>query len=110
MSTNSKAYTNAYYEKNQVARRKVIKDLRDTLKRELWRLKESAPCMDCNKFYPHYVMDYDHRPGTGEKRCNPSQLPGLGSLKAMMKELAKCDLVCSNCHRIRTHEREHSGR
>lgn len=104
MTTNSKAYTNAYYADNREARRKVIRDLRDSLKRELWRLKESDPCMDCNTYYPHYVMDYDHRPGT-EKVCNPSKLPDCGSLKAMMKELTKCDLVCSNCHRIRTHAR-----
>ena len=23
-------------------------------------MKESAPCTDCNNYYPYYVMDFDH--------------------------------------------------
>lgn len=66
---------------------------------------KSAPCMDCRQSYPPCVMDFDHRP---EER----KLFGLGgtaiaayALERVMAEIAKCDLVCANCHRLRTQRR-----
>jgi hypothetical protein len=49
-------------------------------------------------------MDFDHV--TGEKIQSISRLSrGSGGKKKLLEELKKCELVCSNCHRIRTHER-----
>jgi len=63
------------------------------------------PCTDCNNRYPYYVMDFDHREGV-EKLYNVSNMPAVrASLDEIKNEIAKCDLVCSNCHRIRTHNR-----
>lgn len=62
------------------------------------------PCADCKKRYPYYVMDFDHRPGV-QKAIEPTRLIPQMSWRRLREELAKCDLVCSNCHRIRTHER-----
>jgi hypothetical protein len=61
--------------------------------------KESHPCKDCGRFYPHYVMDFDH---LGNKVMNVSRMIGY-KRERIEQEIAKCDLVCSNCHRIRTH-------
>src|SRR6185503_6416816 len=59
---------------------------------------KSSPCMDCGGLFPPECMDFDHRnPST--KTMNPSALAGLARLQ---EEMTKCDLVCSNCHRIRT--------
>jgi hypothetical protein len=44
-------------------------------------------------------MDFDHV--TGIKIRNVSAM--LSSESAMMTEIAKCELVCGNCHRIRTY-------
>ncbi len=66
---------------------------------------KKSPCSDCKKNFPHYVMDFDH---TGEhpKIRNISRMVSCGvALKKIFAEIKKCDLVCSNCHRIRTHER-----
>ena len=58
--------------------------------------------MDCGNSYPHYVMEFDH--ARGEKVANiPIIL--MGSLDALFEELEKCDVVCANCHSIRTHRR-----
>lgn len=66
---------------------------------------KSNPCLDCGKKYPYYVMDFDHRPSE-EKEANISELLGRAvSLHRLKKEINKCDLVCSNCHRIRTFRR-----
>lgn len=61
------------------------------------------PCADCGKSYPYYVMDLDHRDGD-EKSFELSQATTSGRLK-VLEEIAKCDPVCSNCHRERTHRR-----
>lgn len=65
---------------------------------------KDSPCSDCGIKYPPYVMDFDH---TGDdKQFNVSRLWRLGcSLATLKKEIAKCELVCSNCHRVRTFTR-----
>jgi hypothetical protein len=60
------------------------------------------PCADCKRRYPPYVMDFDHRDPT-TKRHLVSLLARHGSWKRLQEEIVKCDLVCANCHRIRTH-------
>lgn len=72
---------------------------------EIQKLKEASPCKDCNQFYPYYVMDYDHRNGT-QKIGNVSHLIRMSSGQLVHDEIQKCDLVCANCHRIRTFNRK----
>jgi hypothetical protein len=74
--------------------------------RRVIREAKAVPCADCGQRYPHYVMDFDHRPG--EKKCfNISIAAGQTrlSLQKMLAEIAKCDVVCANCHRERTYKR-----
>jgi len=69
---------------------------------------KSNPCMDCGKIYPPYVMDFDHRPGE-KKIATLSRLRYFSrSPDRIRQEIAKCDLVCANCHRERTHKRKTS--
>lgn len=65
---------------------------------EFVRSQKTGPCADCGIVYPHYVMDFDHR---GDKRRIISNMTRY-SLESIKAEIAKCDLVCANCHRIRT--------
>lgn len=65
---------------------------------------KDIPCMDCNQKYPPYAMDFDHRPGTRKQFNISTGGPGV-SRTILLAEIAKCDIVCSNCHRIRTHNR-----
>ena len=44
---------------------------------------------------------YDHRDPT-TKKAKVSGFPGGGYTQSMLDEIAKCDLVCSNCHKIRS--------
>jgi hypothetical protein len=51
-------------------------------------------------------MDFDH---VGEdKLMNIAKMAGL-SWARIEAEIAKCEVVCSNCHRIRTWQRLHNG-
>lgn len=62
---------------------------------------KDVPCMDCEIKYPHYVMDFDHRDPT-QKLANIGRLVKNGNWNKLKDEIAKCDVVCSNCHRERT--------
>lgn len=60
---------------------------------------KAVPCADCNRRFPPYVMDFDHVRGT--KQIDLSKLRRR-SMQVVREEAAKCDVVCANCHRIRT--------
>jgi lysyl-tRNA synthetase class I len=49
-------------------------------------------------------MDFDHV--RGRKHKNVMELIPTLSKKKIDEEIAKCEIVCSNCHRIRTHGRK----
>jgi hypothetical protein len=68
--------------------------------------------VDCGNKYPAVCMDWDHV--RGEKTQIVSRLVGANTSETskaqVLAEIAKCDLVCSNCHRIRTFiERKQCG-
>lgn len=78
------------------------RDRRNKKVKFLQEYKQSNPCTDCGEFYPYYVMDFDH---LHDKSFNIGLNIRHQSLDAVMIELEKCELVCSNCHRQRTHNR-----
>jgi len=52
-------------------------------------------------------MQFDHLPGY-EKEGDVSVLIARAySLKKVLAEVEKCELVCANCHAVRTHHRFH---
>lgn len=69
-------------------------------KRNIINKIKNIPCKDCGKIYPYYVMDFDHR--DKNDKINDISKMARSSLNNLMKEIAKCDIVCANCHRIRT--------
>lgn len=71
------------------------------IKEWLQLYKESNPCKDCGRKYPYYVMDFDH---LRDKIDSVSHMIGTSKAK-IAAEIAKYDLVCANCHRIRTFSR-----
>ena len=71
--------------------------------RALVRAAKARPCADCNVEYPYFVMDFDHV--SGEKIMIISKLVNRGATRQLLEELEKCEVVCANCHRIRTWQR-----
>lgn len=62
------------------------------------------PCMDCG-IKDLRVLEPDHRENE-DKEYNVSRLlTGGYSWAKVLTELRKCDIVCSNCHKIRTYSR-----
>jgi len=76
------------------------------LKRREWRMvvkviKALTPCHDCGRQYPHYMKDFDHKP----EFVKTSGVMGSQSASQAFAEMAKCDIVCANCHKRRTYLR-----
>ena len=64
--------------------------------------KESSPCVYCGGFFPAAAMDLDHRPGEKKLAAVSTLVSSTRSMRVVKAEVAKCDLVCANCHRVRT--------
>ena len=63
------------------------------------------PCVDCGVSDTR-VLDFDH---LRDKRGNISRLRNSYDWAVIEAEIAKCDVVCANCHRIRTYERRRAS-
>ena len=75
--------------------------------RRVNEIKEAAYCKDCGNSFPAICMDFDH---LRDKVEEVSRLVANGCKWEMIEtEIAKCDIVCSNCHRIRTQVRKIGG-
>lgn len=97
----AKAYKDNHYQANK--KKYLFKNSEYALKRTEFinSLKVGKPCADCGDFFPPYVMDFDH---LGEKEFLIARMRNH-SFESILKEVKKCELVCSNCHRERTHKR-----
>lgn len=97
------AYQRKHYAKNPEYYKRKSRERKARL-RTFFREQKRWPCTDCGEKYPPCVMDFDH---TGDdKVVSPGRMVTLGwGESKMLKELDKCELVCANCHRIRTSQR-----
>jgi transposase-like protein len=73
------------------------------------QVKAEAGCMDCG-LRPEVlqVLEFDHRPDE-VKKFHISDRMGSGTMEDFIAEIAKCDVVCANCHRIRTVRKNQFG-
>lgn len=86
----------AYYRERNRKRKAAVQDF-------VRQYKESHPCTDCGVQYPFYVMQFDHT-GT-DKTAHVAVLAAKTTLPRVMEEIAKCEVVCANCHAARTYNR-----
>jgi hypothetical protein len=83
--------------KHRKAMAKVLEDLH--------LFKERQGCSDCRNKYPHYVLEFDHRPEF-KKIDNVYRVLRNYGEDAAWAEVGKCDVVCANCHKVRTYQRD----
>jgi hypothetical protein len=70
--------------------------------REWTASMKEQPCLDCESSFPSVAMDFDHV--RGEKVADISDMWSWGRDR-VLEEITKCELVCANCHRVRTQTR-----
>lgn len=102
-----------YYQKNLVWRAdnpdKCLVNHRNAFCRYrafITQFKTGKPCTDCKNIFPPECMDFDHI--RGKKKFSIGS--GMRSRALILEEIAKCELVCANCHRIRTKKRRPTGK
>jgi hypothetical protein len=101
-------YLREYYELNPLEKLRVLHSnrvRRQGIQQFLLEQKDK-PCADCGNRYPREAMDFDH---LGDKEFTISNGKNIVSRERLEAEIAKCDVVCSNCHRTRTETRRLSA-
>lgn len=95
-----------WYERNKERHQERVRVARPTIEkavrarnRAIMDAAKAGPCDDCGRRFPSEQMDFDHV--RGEKLRNVSAMLNAG-LPQLLAEIAKCDVVCANCHRVRT--------
>lgn len=99
----AKIDANSKWAKNNVNKvrqyKRKYKHEQKRLAREHIRLiKEQSGCKICGNKNIH-CLDFHHRPKTKKKNTVCNLVRHGYSLELIKKEIKKCDIVCSNCHR-----------
>jgi len=103
-----RAYDRRYYhERGRAARMERGRAHREAARAWMDALKD-MPCTDCGQMYPAWVMHWDHLPNY-EKFDDISSMVGSQRRTLVLDELKKCELVCANCHVMRTITRAGGG-
>ena len=86
--------------------RSAVSAKANTARKREWvrAYKLSHGCADCGYNARYEALDFDHLPGT-VKSFNIGPSVGSHSMEDIMAEALKCEIVCANCHRIRTADR-----
>lgn len=99
----NRLYQARWYKKNKKLQMSRTVERRKRIRKSINNLKSRKPCKDCKKYYPAVCMDFDHV--KGKKLFTISTHYANVSIRDLKNEIKKCELVCSNCHRIRTHKK-----
>ncbi len=96
------AYASAHYKENATERERKARNkarLVAANQKLIWEYFQSHSCVDCGNSDSR-VLEFDHKDST-TKLCDVSIMYNRGWAK-IAEEIAKCDVRCANCHRIRT--------
>ena len=99
-----KAAYKAWYERNKEEFLEKRRDRRGSVRKFITEYKEqNSLCTDCNISYPPHILEFDHVNG---KSFTISSTDTRDKTKEeILAEIAKCEIVCANCHKHRTYMR-----
>jgi hypothetical protein len=101
-------YHREYYEKNKekyFAKNRRNKDRQRARLRAIIVAAKQRPCQDCGGEFHPWVMEFDHRDGTAKIAAVGDLISHGCTDEKLLNEISKCDVVCANCHRLRTYNR-----
>ena len=97
-----KAYRKAWYEKNKELEKAKALARYEANRKYINKIKAN-PCSWCGGIFTPSAMDFHHiDPDTKANKDNKSNraINATWSIEKIDEEIAKCELVCANCHRI----------
>lgn len=68
------------------------------------QIKLESGCVDCGYAEHPHALEFDHVRGEKKFAIGSGHCRGA---EALMAEIEKCEVVCANCHRVRTHNRRY---
>ena len=74
---------------------------RKRVKRDLAIESLGARCKDCGNTFPYACYDFHHTDPTKKDECVSILIGNNRKLETILEEASKCELLCSNCHRLR---------
>lgn len=105
ISSNCKACQAIYFRSHYTRNKKYYRDRNKRRRADNLVFIQAAkkqPCTDCGIQYAPHIMDFDH---LSDKDFSIASVYYNKSIKLLEKEIAKCEVVCANCHRDRTYKR-----
>lgn len=102
-TTKQAAYSKAHYkrhrEKIKASNARVRRNARIRNQEYVRGIKATSPCLDCAGIFHPAAMEFHH---VGKKTANVAQMVNEGlSIARIDAEISQCELICSNCHRVR---------
>lgn len=97
-----KQYRKNHYESNKAKYINKAKLYTDNVINWFQDLKKNLCCIECGE-RRWWVLDFHHR-DPSKKDGNIGLFVRHGSKKKLIKEMEKCDVLCSNCHRDLHHK------
>lgn len=97
------AYKKEHYKRNKQTY--IDNSSKNRIKFKEWfieEIKSKLSCIKCGEDR-YWVLDFHHRDPT-EKDLEVSTLLGKMSKTILLREIEKCDVLCSNCHRDLHHQ------
>ncbi len=99
-----RAYRRDWYSKNKISEKKHVKKRKVRIRKWINNYKSQLKCETCSESHPS-TIDFHHVSG---KDFEIGYMVSNGySTKRIQKELEKCKVLCSNCHR-KEHYRNHN--
>lgn len=104
----NREYQRKWWQANKEIQKQRVAANTSKFRKEIQSLK-MLPCKDC-AFVPQVSgqMEWDHV--VGKKISDVSRLTLTGNRQKVLEEISKCELVCRNCHALRTSIRLEVGR
>ena len=93
-------YNQRYFDDYELKELTAVRDRRQVVRKFLSNYKKGKACIDCKIGFPYYILQFDHVRGI--KKANLSDYARVATMEELLEEIAKCDLVCGNCHAHRT--------
>jgi hypothetical protein len=98
-----------WYPKNKKKHISYVSNMKRKINDFVLNYKKNSKCVDCGflgRKHPE-VLEFDHI--NNNKEFNVSEFRYLtSSINKVKREIGKCEVVCANCHRIRTAKRRKS--